>query len=72
MNIQLVYNSNSYKFDIPPNKTVNYLKGLACKIFNLKKEFSELVYRKKNISKEFLSNGNRTSQPLRLRQRKHS
>ena len=52
MNIQLVYNSNSYKFDIPPNKTVNYLKGLACKIFNLKKEFSELVYRKKNISKE--------------------
>ena len=52
MNIQLVYNSNSYKFDIPPNKTVTYLKGLACKIFNLKKEFSELVYRKKNISKE--------------------
>lgn len=52
MNIQLVYNSNSYKFDIPPNKTVDYLKGLACKIFNLKKEFSELVYRNKNISKE--------------------
>ena len=44
MNIHLVYNSSSYKFDIQPNKTVDYLKDLACKIFGLKKESTSLIY----------------------------
>ena len=52
MNIHLVYDSSSYKFDIQPNKTVDYLKDLACKIFSLKKEVTELLYNNKMISKD--------------------
>ena len=52
MNIHLVYNSSSYKFDIQPNKTVDYLKDLACKIFGLKKEGTALLYNNNIISQD--------------------
>ena len=52
MNIHLVYDSSSYKFDIQPNKTVEYLKDLACKIFGLKKEVTDLLYNNKLIPKD--------------------
>ena len=51
MNITLICDSNRYKFDVQPMKTVEYLLDLSCKMFNLKKENSELVYNKQVISK---------------------
>ena len=52
MNIHLVYDSSSYKFDIQPNKTVEYLKDLACKIFGLKKEVTALLYNNNIITQD--------------------
>ena len=51
MNIQLVYEDNTFSFDVQPGKTIDYLKDLSCKIFNLKKESCELVYNNQIISK---------------------
>ena len=50
MNIQLVYEDNTFSFDVQPGKTIDYLKDLSCKIFNLKKESCELVYNNQIIS----------------------
>ena len=51
MNIQLVYEDNTFSFDVQPGKTIDYLKDLSCKIFNLKKESCELVYNNQILSK---------------------
>ena len=50
MNIQLVYEDNTFSFDVQPGKTIDYLKDLSCKIFNLKKESCDLVYNNQIIS----------------------
>ena len=51
MNITLVYESTNYKFDLTPSRTILYIKDLACRLFNLKKTSTELVYHNKTISK---------------------
>ena len=51
MNITLVYESMNYKFDLTPSRTILYIKDLACRLFNLKKTSTELVYNNKTISK---------------------
>ena len=51
MNITLVYESTNYKFDLTPSRSILYIKDLACRLFNLKKTSTELVYNNKTISK---------------------
>ena len=51
MNIILVYESTNYKFDLTPSRTILYIKDLACRLFNLKKTSTELVYNNKTITK---------------------
>ena len=51
MNITLVYESTNYKFYLTPSRSILYIKDLACRLFNLKKTSTELVYNNKTISK---------------------
>lgn len=51
MNITLIFDSNRYKFDVQPMKTVEYLLDLSSKMFNLKKEDFDLLYNKQVVSK---------------------
>ena len=56
MNINLIYQKNSFNFDLRENISVNYLKDLSSKLISKDKSTFILLYKNKDLSKnpEFL------------------